>query len=161
MKRILISVLFILFFIVPILCWSAGTVTQSLAIQPNNSNLKILTFAWVGDAGGGTVPATNTNTEITKAIQGHSVYMVVTIPGSGVAPTNLYDITLKDGDGLDTMGGTLADRSATVTELALPKLESVSPIYGKRPVNGVITLTITNQNVNSATGTVRIYLTRE
>ena len=82
------------------------------------------------------------------------VFMVVTDPGA-TAPQALYDITLLDSDGIDVMGGELANLSATATEQAVPKIGAV---YGTRFVRGPLTLTISNNNVNTALGEVIIYI---
>jgi len=76
------------------------------------------------------------------------VYQVETDPG-GTAPTADYDLTLTSG-GLDIMGGSLADRSNTLTQRAFPAT-------GSQATRGSLTLTVANQSVASATFSVRIY----
>jgi hypothetical protein len=152
-------ILFCLFVLIPFVCFSAGTVTQSIVKQGNNTGVLVLTFEWVGDAANGTVPNTDTSAEITKAIEGMRVYQVITVPGA-VIPTDKYDIVLNDADSIDIMGGTLIDRSQTAKEFAIPMLDATNIIPGQRIVNGKITLVITNQNVASATGIVKIFLVR-
>ena len=123
--------------------YAAGTVTQVLT--PNNrTGVHKLVFAYVADSGGGSVPATASN----APIDGY-VFLVTTNPGT-TAPTANYDITLTDTDGVDIMAGDLADRSATVSE-------QEDAAYGSRYVEGILTLTITNNSVNSAVGTVNVY----
>jgi len=119
MKRMChILKLAILLLSLPALALAAGTVTQSTTCDGQLRQCT-LTFSWTGDASNGTVPATATSTENTGFIKGMYLYLVETDPGS-TAPTTLYDITLVDLNSLDVMGGTLANRSATVTENAMP-----------------------------------------
>ena len=76
---------------------------------------------------------------------------IVTNPGS-TAPTAAYDITLLDADGVDVAGGTLADRSATLSESVVP----AQPIY----VDSELTLTITNAG-DSKIGKITLYMSCE
>ena len=136
----------------------AGTVTQKLD-KYNNANMRVLTFSWTGDASNGTVPSTATSTAITADIAGWYVYSIETNPGA-VAPTTLYDIVINDAEGFDIAGGMLANRSATATEKVLPRLDTTNNIYGGVLVDGALTLAISNQSVVSATGTVKLVLTK-
>jgi len=136
----------------------AGEVTQTLDKYPGTS-VRILTFAWTGDAANGTVPSTATSDDITKDITGWFLYAVETNPGA-VAPTAAYDVVINDAEGFDIAGGQAANRSATATERVLPKLDATSGLLGAALIYGALTLVITNQNVNSATGTVKLILSK-
>ena len=149
MKRICLFIVILAFLFIPISGMAAGTVTQTYTKLTDD--VRCLSYSWTGDASDGSVPATAS----TVAIEGY-VVLVVTNPGD-TAPTTLYDITLTDADSIDIMGGELADRSATLTEQAVPKIDAV---YGSRWVSGILTLNITNQDVHSATGTVVVYIQR-
>lgn len=129
---------------------AAGTVSTSWTHYPTH-DVSILTVSWVGDATNGTVPATALPT-----FQGW-VFQFITDPGA-TAPTTLYDITLPDGDSLDVSGGTLMNRSATVTERAMPLIATST--YGAWWVDSALTFTLTNNSVVSATGTLKIYINR-
>lgn len=160
MKKILGIVLISLFLIYGNAFGTAGTVTDNGAngVWPAQNNSKcfqvVLTWTDNSTATGTSVPATAT----TLPINGY-VTRVVTDPG-GTAPTALYDITLTTtNNGEDIMGGKLADRSATVTEAMRP-YDSASGTYGDTYVAGTLILTVTNNLVNSATGTVTIYCER-
>lgn len=125
----------------------AGTVTVTITSLGNDKE-KIV-FSFVGDSAGGSVPATSTG----KRITGY-VVRAVTNPGTP-APTNLWDATITDADGVDIFGGNLADQSASATLQKLPKLGSTdSPCF----VDSVLTLNITNNSVNSAKGTVTLFV---
>lgn len=159
MKKILSIAIFALIILaIPVMAMAAGNVTQSLKIIPN-SDKAILTFSFIGDSGGGTLPATPTSATITEKIQGMYIIQVVTNPGL-VAPTTLWDVTITDDDGLDLMGGTMADRSETATQRAIPKIDTTNGIFGGAIIPGTITLNITGNSVNSATGTVILYLSK-
>jgi len=147
MKKLFLFVLLIICLAIANLALAAGTVTTTIS-RATNDTVKIV-FAWTADASDGSVPATAT----TQTIDGY-VVLVITNPG-GTAPTDNYDITLTDADSVDIMGGTLADRDTSNSEHAVPKIGAV---YGGRWVSGTITLNITNNSVNSATGTVTIYV---
>ena len=87
------------------------------------------------------------------AVDGY-VFMVIVNPGT-TAPTGAYDVTLLDSDGMDVMGGQLADLSATVTAQFVPAIGSV---YGTRFVRGPLTMTLSGNSVNSANGEIIIYI---
>jgi len=157
MKRLYLLLLtWLLLF--PVFGNAAGTVTQKLDKYPN-ANMRVLTFTWTGDAADGTVPSTATSTAITADIAGWYVYAIETNPGA-VAPTADYDVVVNDAEGLDIAGGMLANRSATATEKITPRLDSTYSIFGGVLIDGALTLVISNQSVVSATGTVKLILSR-
>ena len=133
----------------------AGTVTQKVDKFPGRNGFKVLTFSWTGAADDGTVPSTATSAAITAEIAGCYIAEARTNPGT-TAPTALYDIVINDTDGIDLMGGALANRSATLSERAIPIM--ADGVYGSTAVDGALTMVITNQAVHSATGTVKIFL---
>ena len=94
-----------------------------------------------------------TNATTRWAVDGY-VFMVIVNPGA-TAPQAAYDITLLDSDGMDIMGGQLADLSATATAQFVPKIGTV---YGTRFVRGPLTLTLSGNNVNGAVGEIIIYI---
>ena len=131
----------------------AGTVTQTLVDKTGNNQV-IWTLSWVADAAAATVPST----ESTWDFAGLEVQKVVTDPGS-TAPTDNYDIVLNDSDSLDVMGGTLANRSTSASQQTRPLLGGAGD-YWNSPVRGKLTMVLTGNAVNSATGTVIVYLKR-
>lgn len=109
---------------------------------------------WTADAADGSVP----NTALIEPDGGGSninafVVLAVTDPGTP-APTASYDVTLEDAAGVDIMGGALTDRSATLSEQAMP-LISGSPV--PRLVKGPLTFKLANNSVNSAQGVCYVY----
>ena len=152
-RFIFILTLFILLFALCVNSFAAvGTVTTSWTHHPQYE-VSILTVSWVAGTGAevGTVPATALPT-----FQGW-VFQFITDPGA-TAPTTLYDITLPDADALDVSGGTLMDRSATVTQRAMPLVATST--YKAWWVDTALTFTLTNNSVSAATGTLKIYIRR-
>lgn len=155
MKK-LIMIAAVITALIPVSSWAAGTVTQTLE-KIQGTNLAVLTFSWTGDASDGTVPSTDTSAAISAAIKGMGIIEVRTTPGA-TAPTALYDITLSNADGLDLMGGALANRSATLAEAVLP--QNAAGDQFARGIDSALTLAISNNSVHSATGTVKVILSR-
>ena len=124
-----------------------------------NANMRVLTFSWTGDAGTGAVPDTTTSATETGDILGWYVYTIETNPGT-TPPTPSYDIVVNDAEGLDISGGMLADRSDTDTEKIIPRLDTTYSIFGGVLIDGALTLKITNQTDLSATGTVKLLLSK-
>jgi len=147
MKKITIILLLGLFLLLPVSVHCAGTVTQ--IYTRISSDMWLWQMDWTADASDGSVPSTTS-----KVAFDHYVIIVITNPGSP-APTDNYDITLTDSDGIDVMGGELIDRDKSSSEQALPKIGNV---YGTRWVNGTLTMNLTNNSVNSATGTIKVFL---
>jgi len=107
---------------------------------------------WTADSGDGSFAAM----VIPWRIDGY-IQKITTAPG-GTAPTASYDPVLKDADGVDVTGNVLANRSATAAETVRPNFDSVkTPIY----VDGCLSLTITGNSVNSATGTIKVFFNRK
>ena len=136
----------------------AGTITQTLIKNfPLDSNIQVLKFDCTADASDGSFPATVTENSITVAIKGWWIIEVRTNPGTP-APQENYDIALNDVEGIDLMGGSLANRHQSNSEAAPP---SIMPgVYWPRPINGALTVVITNNNVNSAKLTIQVFLGR-
>lgn len=80
-----------------------------------------------------------------------------TNPGS-TAPTDNYDITLIDADGIDRLQGVGMNRDTANSEEALI-VYSGTAIHPPCVYGETLTLTITGNSVNSATTTIRfVYL---
>lgn len=135
----------------------AGTVTVSdpvvLAMQYSGKKYKSLTVDWVADSVNGSVP----NTLIPK-LSGYLV-KVITKPGA-TAPTANYSIKLFDPleATADALAGTLASRSATLTEVVYPATSAaVTPPL----LLGDHQFSISGNVVNSATGRVIFVFSEE
>ncbi len=89
----------------------AGTVTLT---EQKTGTVKKVKFTWVSDAAGA-------SDKQTAEVYSGAVQRVVTIPDGGATqPTNLYDVTLLDDDGVDVCFGNAANRSNVTTEQILP-----------------------------------------
>jgi len=158
MKKLIFILIVAIFMIAPGERWSGpsqaradGTVTVTSAYAPAGGVTKV-TFSWIANAAGAaTIPATSSSTE--WPVTGRNVGCIAfvdTNPGS-TAPTDNYDITLTNADGLDIMGGSLANRDTADTERAAPLIGTFAGCVAE---TSAFTLNITNNSVNSADGTV-------
>lgn len=145
---------------------AAGTVTQVLSIvEPTQTatyttsvnkpqwgygDLRYVTITWTADPNDASVPAT----DIYWDFSGYIIEMT-TNPGA-TAPTSAYDITLVDEQGVDVLGGAGMNLSATASERITPKPVTGQDVWGPAFALGTITFTLTNNSVNSATGTAII-----
>lgn len=138
----------------------AGSVVTTLAKVDTSgtdpSGARVLTFAWTADAADGSVPATAITANMAKVLSGLKAVLAITNPGT-TAPTDNYDIVISDPDGVDIFGDALLNRDTSNSEQARP---AISTLAGERLVNGVLTFTLTNNSVNSATGTCKVYFTK-
>jgi hypothetical protein len=124
----------------------AGTVTVSYEVKNvGDKKLKIVTASFVADAADGSIP----NTTI-SGLYGYLV-KVITNPGA-TAPTDNYDVKLLDAQDstVDALADAALNRDTANSEQVVP---SVAPILA-----GDYTLNITNNSVNSATGTVLLFI---
>lgn len=125
---------------------SSSTVTKTSAA--NDGTLKLI-WDWVGDNANGSVPSAQTADTITGY-----VLLGETNPGAA-APTDNYDIVVTNEEGTDIFGGELMNRDTANNEQAVPL---VGNAYGPRFVNSKLTMTLTNNSVNSATGRLILYV---
>jgi hypothetical protein len=157
-KRILLAILLVL--LVPTIVFAVhandDAVTQSIRCYGNGETCKFV-FSWTGDSTDGVVDAATMDDQYYQDLKGYYIDVIVTDPGVG-PPTDNYDITLTDDTGLDVTGGVLANRHTTTTQRVLPLVDGTR--YGSVPFSSALILTITNQNVNSAKGTVSIFMSK-
>lgn len=126
---------------------AAGTITQ---VPNNTGNVRKITFTCTADAADGSFPAT----ALTQKIEGRLI-AIETDPGS-TAPTDNYDIVITNGGGIDVLQGVGANRDTANTESAQIVVSGTS----LRPTvdeTDTLTLTITNNAVNSATVVITLY----
>lgn len=155
MKR-LTAFLAVCLMLLPLLAWGAGSVTVTTE-NILGQEIRLIKFAWTGDSSDGSVPATTLTTTQAQFVQGYYLCGAQTDPG-GTSPTSNYDITITDSGSNDLMGGELANRSATATEYVIPKLNT--SVYGCRFVVTPLTMTLTGNSVNSATGTITLFFAK-
>jgi hypothetical protein len=153
MKRLIILIALLL---IPVMAFAEGTVTVSKSTV-NGGDIEIISFAFIANATGtATVPATSSSTKYPGDRAGY-IIKVVTDPGA-TAPTDNYDITLVDATtGADLLGGEGANRDTANSEEAVPKIGSA---YAANFAPVAFTLNLTGNSVNSATGTVYVYIAK-
>ena len=117
----------------------AGTVTVS---EQTHRSVQRIKWSWTSTAGGAADKAT------TEAYSG-DVLMLATDPGSTAAPTDNYDITITDGNGLDVLAGAGANRDTANTEYVLAASLGAC--------DGVLTLNVTNSG-SAKQGDVYLYI---
>ena len=130
--------------------WAAQTLTVKYSAQ-TGATVYVLTYTWTADAKG---VVANSAMSAADAAMVLGLYLVQAETVPGTAPTALYDITVLNASGADVMGGGLANRSATLGELAYPA--TASPV-----ITGVLTFAISGNSVNAATGTVILNFARD
>lgn len=156
--RRLTAFLAICIMLCPLLAWGVGTCTESISRhgQPAN-DVVVVTFTCTADAAAATYPATSLSSTALQHVGGRYLALATTNPGT-TGPTAAYDIVLNDADGIDVMGGTLANRSATASEQAVPLL--MTGVYGGRLVAGSLQLAVTGNSVNSAVTVINFHFVR-
>lgn len=128
----------------------AGEFTET---HDDSRTVKCLILAWTCSAGGA-VSGTATARKISGVI-----LRVTTIPADG--PTDNYDVTLEDEDGIDVLQGFGADRDTTNAETFTPLVSTTlvgNPVAMGTPVavNSTLELIVANAGA-SKSGTVRVY----
>jgi hypothetical protein len=118
----------------------AGSV--ALTSHTTLGRIRVLVYTATGDAADGSIP----NTVLPK-IEGRLIALI-TNPGA-VAPTDNYDITLEDSDGLDRLQGTGANRDTANSEQAAILFAS-SSAHPPVDLSETLTLKFANNAVNSA-----------
>lgn len=124
----------------------AGTTT--LTTHKAFGLVRRLVVDWTADAADGSVPSL-----VLPSIEGFLV-SIETNPGS-TAPTDNYDIALNDAEGLDRLLGAGQNRDTATTEIAAIVFTSTSA-HPAVSIDEVLTLAISGNAVNSATGRVVI-----
>lgn len=84
---------------------AAGTVVATSSVI--TTGLTKYTITWTATAGG----AVSANP---VTIKRGTIEAIKIVPGTGTAPTALYDVSLVDTDGVDVLNGQGVDQSATV-----------------------------------------------
>lgn len=142
--------IFALFLIVGLSAvFGVGTVTDTDIEVVPRSGVRVLTFNWTADAADGSVP----NAVSTENVNGF-VFQVAAIPGNASNPTDQYDITLEDGDGVDIMASALINNGSDTTKVASPVINGTTM---QRFVDGKLTLKVSGNSVNEASGTLKVY----
>ena len=147
MKKLILVILMVL----GLVTYSFGASVVLTDVKPLGNNIYVIDVSWVANSTDGSVTDTSTSPGWPWSgddFRKGCVWKVITDPGSPV-PTDLYDITLIDANGVDLMGGQLSNISNASSTQHIPKVSSAS-IYGCNPTTGAFTHTLTNNSVNSA-----------
>jgi hypothetical protein len=122
---------------------AAGTVT---ATEERLANVHKITFAWTAGTGADEGTASGVTTYPYNGV----LLRAVTVPGGAPnAPTDDYDITITDADGIDIANGQLLNRDEANTEWRTASMGSV--------VGDVLTCNVTAAGA-AKTGTCIIYI---
>ena len=130
----------------------AGTITE--ALTSGRPPVKVITLTCTADDSDGSYPATALS-NIPHGEIGGRLLQIATDPGS-TAPQANYDITVTEAGGADLLLGVGANRHTSSSEVAIIESNGASAIYAG---TDTLTLNITNNNVNSAGITIKIYYT--
>lgn len=149
MKKFILAIFMILLSANIALAVDAGTWTIAYDKVDVSSAIKTITFSWTA-AADGTVEKALPTAALTY-MKGNYVYWVETNPGA-TSPTDDYDIVLNSSGGADVFRSKLINRDETNTEV----------VKGLNvPCDGTaLTFVISNNVVNAATGTIKLYLAR-
>lgn len=132
---------------------AAGSVSVA---RKDFKNAEVVVISWTADAADGSLPTK------TVGLYGY-VEKIVTNPGS-TAPTDNYDIAFGDpsDSALSVLSTALDNRHTTTTQQVYPRIAgTVGTVSSFKPfLVGDYTVAVTNNSVNSATGTIEIYLSK-
>lgn len=132
----------------------AATIACTLKDDRPRHGMAVLRVDWACDTGSSAY-----SVPIPIPIYG-SMCHIVSKPGA-IAPTDISDVALIGEDGADRLQGSGADAiSASVVKTTPTMTEATvsSRYYGVNPsIGGFVTLTISNNTVNGANGTLWFY----
>lgn len=127
---------------------------SAATIKWDEESAKVLkaVVTWLSDDADGHVTY-NFDEKDKARIKGKYLFHMITNPGA-TAPTDNYNITLLDDDGVDMAGGELLLRDTENSEQAIPKI--ASGVYGERIANGGLAVTITSAG-NAKVGVLKLW----
>jgi len=139
----------------------SGTTVTSDVIHDNhytNASVRVVTVIFTADDSDGSIPDTTLNRNTTgithDSIKGWHLWEVFIDCTSGVTPTDDSDLYVYQ-DGNDLLDGNGVDRvDGSAVDTTYPRIDSSGPY--PRPVSDDLTLTISNNSVNSAVGTITL-----
>jgi hypothetical protein len=143
MKKLILTIL-ITVFLATAAYGEWGGYTETIK---SKGELNIMSIAWVCSSAGGVGNTTSVN------VDGY-IYTIETIPSTTSAPSDNYDISLKNSSGYEFAD--LSNRDEANVEVVAPILNSEILPY---PNLGPLTLRITNAG-NSKAGVINIYYRR-
>ena len=157
---VLVIVLMILFSSFAFGAGSGTTVTaDNVFSNPvNGSPSRVVEVSFKADDTDGSVPDTTINNNTTGVVhgslEGWHLWEVFIDCTSGVTPTDDSDMYVYQ-DGNDLIGGNGVDKvNGSTVNSVYPGIDGSGPY--PRPVSGDLILTISNNSVNSAVGTITL-----
>ena len=131
----------------------AGTITE--ALTSGVSPVKVITLTCTADSSDGSYPATAL-TNIPHNGVGGRLLQIATDPDGATAPQANYDIAITEGGGADLLLGVGANRHTSNSEVAVIESNGAHGVYAG---TDTLTIAITNNNVNEAGISIKIYYT--
>jgi hypothetical protein len=107
----------------------------------------MLTFTCTADASNGSWPAVALSQSHIDRLTGFYLYKLIINPGA-TPPTDNWDFTITDSDGIDILGGSGSNMHTTNSAMIAPKLNSST--YFAQPIYGALNLNISGNIVHSA-----------
>lgn len=115
----------------------AVTVTRTPKVSKTGREVEKISVAWTCDASG----------NATGTIENMYGFIIKAVTDPTDGPTDNYDITLIDENGMDALGDALLNRDTTTTEQAYPGVTNASvPVF----VCGDHTFTVANAGVSKS-----------
>lgn len=155
MKRVLLSLIIVL---ISCSAWAVESCSITNSTSSYNSFVTAFTIVTAADGSFGTVACTTGTATSSAAVRPKTgemgVILSFTVDPTGTNPQVGYDITIEDANGVDLAGGNLNNRSATAIETVAPG--TATGDVWPATFDGPLTLTLANNNVNSATITVYV-----
>lgn len=131
--------------------YAAGTTTQTIDTVGAGGSA-VWEVAFTADASAATVPDTTMTAAIFDRVKGMYLYQVITNPGS-TAPSDNWDAVVLNGDSVaDVLGSQCLNRDTSSSETCFP--------LNYYLVDAPLTVAISGNSVNSATGTVKIFFVK-
>lgn len=126
---------------------AAGSITVT---RSDGETIRHVRLVWTSDAAGAVSGTTvHASGEIVR---------VVFVPGAGgVQPTDLYDATIEDADGLDVLAGKGANLSNANKSQIVPLVGDGTTTAERVAVSGTLELKVAAAG-NAKSGTVVVYL---
>ncbi len=110
-----------------------------------------ITLDWLSDSSG------DVSGVFAEGVSGEILRVTFIPDGRGTAPTNLYDVTLEDEDGIDVLQTLGANLSSTVTTSIVPFIGDGTVTDKPVAVDGKLELKVSNAG-NAKGGIVQLYL---
>lgn len=132
----------------------AATLTTTLAQYGGGPVVRKYTLAWVSHTDG------TVDLDTSLSIYGEILRVVFVPNQAATQPTNLYDVLLKDADGIDVLGGQGANLANNANSSVCPGVPlKDGTTTGVRPVvvAGILNLEVSNAG-SGKTGSVILYV---